>query len=521
MKETLINEAKKIFQNIPKDILELKNIFSKNNFELYIVGGAVRDALMNKTPKDWDLATNAKPEDMELILKDYKILDVGKSFGIIKVVTKNDTYEIATFRADNGKGRRPDSVSFTTIEKDVLRRDLTINALFYDLNKNQIVDLVGGIDDLLNKRINTVGNPNERFDEDNLRKLRAIRFAARTNSKLSNEIDDSLRKNNSLIGVSPERIVDELKSGVKNAKSVVNYFKLLEKYGFLNLIFPNIQVTTKYLKETKCFECNITSLLLEENIKQNEKNLYKNLIRLSYSTNEVYNILFLLKLKDFDDYGAYKLKVEQLTKVKLNNNDILFFMKNILKMKNNIPLRFLNYKITTKGSDLLSQGYKGKELGDAMNKIENEKFNNLNEKIIVKDVIVDTDVFIDESVKFDVQFSKHGMERSVMRDGVYVNIPKEDILHIVNKASDILVQNWNKYPTFIIHSNKNHLNIVGRIIKKFSSWVFHVITLMYKKNFTKYPEDKMIKVAEHKTNDNLYTLYIKLNEMKDFSNFIN
>ena len=154
-----------------------------NNY--YVVGGAVRDAILGSSPKDFDLATDAKPDEVEAIAKQgkFKTVDVGKSFGVVIV----NGHEIATFRKDIGKGRRPDAVDFTDIKGDVKRRDLTINALFYDIGKKQIVDLVGGIADLKKKKIRTVGNADDRFDEDPLRKLRAVRFAGSVGGKMSKD----------------------------------------------------------------------------------------------------------------------------------------------------------------------------------------------------------------------------------------------------------------------------------------------------------------------------------------------
>ena len=196
--------------NIPEDILKIKDVFVKNNKKLFVVGGAVRDALLGETPKDFDLATDALPNEVEEMMSNagFKTLPIGKAFGIINVLTDNGEFEIATFREDIGSGRRPEAVKFTTIENDVKRRDLTINALFFDLETSEIVDLVGGIDDLKSKRIRTVGPADERFNEDRLRVLRAIRFAARFNGVLDTDITNSILNNNSLTGVSKERIKD-------------------------------------------------------------------------------------------------------------------------------------------------------------------------------------------------------------------------------------------------------------------------------------------------------------------------
>ena len=162
----------KLSMSIPSDIRAIHTLFKKKGYKLYVVGGAVRDAILGSSPKDFDLATDAKPDDVLQIAQDggYKTAEVGKSFGVVIV----GGHEIATFRKDIGKGRRPTAVDYTDIKGDVQRRDLTINALFFDIGRGEIVDLVGGIKDLKKKKIRTVGKPEERFDEDPLRKEKEL-----------------------------------------------------------------------------------------------------------------------------------------------------------------------------------------------------------------------------------------------------------------------------------------------------------------------------------------------------------
>ena len=153
LREGLILEQRIKFNiDIPQDILQIKDVFKKNNFKLYVVGGAVRDALLNQIPKDFDLATDAVPDKVEEIMAKagLRTLPTGKAFGVINVFTDQGEYEVATFRSDETKGRNPEVKLGVSIETDAARRDLRINALYYDIDTHEIIDLVGGLDDLKN-----------------------------------------------------------------------------------------------------------------------------------------------------------------------------------------------------------------------------------------------------------------------------------------------------------------------------------------------------------------------------------
>src|ERR1700733_298669 len=148
----------------------------------YLAGGSVRDHLLGVEAKDYDIATSARPEEVQRLFP--RVTDVtGKSFGVVRVMVENESYEVATFREDGlyKDGRRPDSVRFATAEEDAQRRDFTVNGLFYDPVAERLIDYVGGEADLGAKIIRAIGRPEDRFGEDQLRLLRAIRFATRLN----------------------------------------------------------------------------------------------------------------------------------------------------------------------------------------------------------------------------------------------------------------------------------------------------------------------------------------------------
>ena len=361
---------------IPKDINNIKDVFVKNGYKLFVVGGAVRDALLGKTPKDYDLATNAVPDKVESMMQKagYKTLETGKAFGVINVFTDNDEYEIATFRKDIGSGRRPDGVDFTTIDQDVKRRDLTINALFYDIDTGEVVDLVGGVDDLKKGIVRTVGSAEERFGEDRLRILRAIRFAGRFGSGLDPAVDAALKKDNSLEGISSERIRDEFLKGIKTAKNTKDFLNLISKYKLWGGIFPGLNISNKFIEEKDPILV-VSELLIGNDL----VNLSKQLNKLTYSSNENKAITFLVAFSNFDDInGVYKMK-KLFDKSGVAAEQLRTFnsINNILP--NNVVDKFINFKLSVTGKYVQDElGIKpGPEMGQAIEKMEINNFKKL------------------------------------------------------------------------------------------------------------------------------------------------
>jgi len=350
---------------VPKDIKDIHKLFKRNGKKLYIVGGAVRDAILGKRPKDFDLATDATPDEVLDIAKKggLSTVEVGKSFGVVVI----NGHEVATFRKDIGKGRRPDSVEYTDIEGDVRRRDLTINALFYDLDREEIVDLVGGIDDLKSKQVRTVGDPVERFDEDPLRKLRALRFAGQLGGRIDPQTERALNADPSLRGVSPERIRDEFIKGVTKSKSVSQYLQIADDLGLLPNIFPNMKLVKPYINER-----NYQILLGYLFQKESTDKLGKYLNKLTYSVEDIRNIKFLIRLLNFNpqtDLVDMKRHQEHVT---LTDNDIKSFGKWVGKDFR----KFLKFNLSVQGQDVVSQGFKGREVGDEIQRREYEKYIN-------------------------------------------------------------------------------------------------------------------------------------------------
>jgi hypothetical protein len=364
---------------IPSDIIEIQKVFTKNGYKLYVVGGAVRDALLGKTPKDFDLATDAVPDKVEEMMQDagFRTLPTGKAFGVINVFTDQGEYEVATFRNDIGSGRRPDSVEFTNIDGDVKRRDLTINALFYDIDTKEIVDLVGGVDDLKNGVVRTVGAPEDRFGEDRLRILRAIRFAGRFGSDLDPATDMALQKDASLEGISGERIRDEFIKGLISAKSFKKYMEMLDKYDLFKWVLPNMLLNKKsYMRNSGKVDNYIVELA--SLLKDNEIDLLRRkLNELKYSADEIKAIVFLISFLKLSVDTAYLLKKMQQT-AGVSDKQIREFGE-----KENIPEKLLNafeqYRLSVSGPEAMEKFdlKPSPELGKAIQKMETANFEKL------------------------------------------------------------------------------------------------------------------------------------------------
>lgn len=381
LREGLVMEQKIKFDiPIPQDIQQIQNVFKKNGYKLYVVGGAVRDALLGKTPKDYDLATDAIPDMVEDMMNKagLRTLPTGKAFGVINVFTDLGEYEIATFRVDLGSGRRPDGVEFTNIEGDVKRRDLTINALFFDIDTKEIVDLVGGVDDLKNGIVRTVGAAKDRFGEDRLRILRAIRFAGRFGSGLDPDVDAALQKDASLEGISGERIRDEFIKGLISAKSTDAYLLMLDKYKLFDWVFPSLNVDRNVFKRNSNYKYDDYLVLLARLLKGNSiETLRKKLNEFKYSADEIKAIAFLISTLKLDINTAYLLKKLQQTSG-ISDDQIRYFCSN-----EGVPSQLLDafeaFKLSVTGPEAMAKFNigPGPELGQAIQKMETDNFQKL------------------------------------------------------------------------------------------------------------------------------------------------
>jgi len=230
---------------IPEDfyplLKEFIGTFSKNGFECYLVGGCVRDLILGYEIYDYDFATNARPEQVMKLFR--RVIPVGIKHGTVSVLIKDMEFEVTTYRAD-GKyldGRRPEKVHFAdTLEEDVLRRDFTINGLAYDLENDEIIDHVNGIEDLNKDIIRTIGNPIERFSEDGLRTYRACRFAAKLGFKIEEKTFGGIKNTLDIAAmISAERIKDELMKLLNTGMPSIG-FEYMRESGLLKLFLPEL-----------------------------------------------------------------------------------------------------------------------------------------------------------------------------------------------------------------------------------------------------------------------------------------
>lgn len=209
--------------------------------QAYFAGGCVRDRLLGREAKDFDIATSARPEEIQSLFP--RTLAIGAAFGVIAVLADGDEFQVATFRSDGAyhDGRHPDSVEFGTAEGDALRRDFTVNGLFYDPVEKRVIDFVGGEADLRKKILRCIGDPQARFAEDKLRLLRCVRFSASLGFEIDPPTWSALcRKAEEITVVSAERIRDELVKIFTHPSRVAG-FDLLDRSGLLKILLPEIE----------------------------------------------------------------------------------------------------------------------------------------------------------------------------------------------------------------------------------------------------------------------------------------
>jgi tRNA nucleotidyltransferase (CCA-adding enzyme) len=258
---------------IPPAVKTLGKIFEQHKKVLYLVGGAVRNMVLGSEPSDWDLATDAKPEEIQSMFK--KVIPTGIDHGTVTILFSNNQFEVTTFRIDGDytDSRRPDSVEFTpSILEDLKRRDFTVNAMAIQVPSGTILDPHGGKHDLQEKIIRTVGNPDERFGEDALRVLRGIRFASILGFEFDIHTKESLERNaKNINGISIERIRDEFLKIILGPDPVRG-LTLLKDLDVLKHVLPEILPTIGY-------SLNFQDIEKPYEVQEGELDLFKHLCK--------------------------------------------------------------------------------------------------------------------------------------------------------------------------------------------------------------------------------------------------
>ncbi len=258
-----------------KVALRVVQTLQNKGFTAFFAGGCVRDKLLGRTPKDYDVATDAFPEEVEALFP--KTLPLGKAFGVIAVVDGKETVEVATFREEMGTldGRHPETICFSAAKEDALRRDFTINGMFYDPISDQLHDYVHGQRDLEKKIVTAIGNPSERFKEDHLRMLRAVRFTHNLGFVLDPQTEDAIREMSPLITkVSAERIEAELSRTLTDSPKPGEALRHLHKLDLLEQIIPELlpmvgqEQPPQFHPEGDVFEHTVLMLNLMNEAKQ-------------------------------------------------------------------------------------------------------------------------------------------------------------------------------------------------------------------------------------------------------------
>ncbi|MFL2980554.1 MAG: polynucleotide adenylyltransferase PcnB [Methylophilaceae bacterium] len=262
-------KAKKIDSSlISKSALNTLKILKKNNFEAFIVGGAIRDILMGVSPKDFDIATNATPEEVRLIFKQSRI--IGRRFKLVHVIYGREIIEVSTFRARPSQkihmsnGVLKDN-EYGTIEEDAERRDFTVNALYYDIEENNLIDFYNGLEDIKNNELKLIGKPKERFNEDPIRLLRAIRFSAKLKMNIHKETLDEIKSSLNLLKSVPySRLFDEVMKLFITGHAQESMV-LFKKFNLSKIYFPTLDNNNKLSNDFLLQALKNTDLRIKNN----------------------------------------------------------------------------------------------------------------------------------------------------------------------------------------------------------------------------------------------------------------
>ncbi len=340
---------------IKDEALEALNILNDAGYEAYIVGGAVRDYLLGRPNSDYDITTNAYPNAIKMLFDRYTVYDIGKKHGTVAVHINHLPIEITPYRKEGqyDDHRHPKEVSFTDeLQEDLKRRDFTINALAMDKDL-KIVDCFGGIDDLNGKLIRAVGNPDDRFHEDALRMLRALRFKVKLNFEIEKETRNAIFENSHLLSfISHERKKDEL----LQILSFKDAFSLINEYLDVFKVFMPFEKTDRENDFSNPYYA-LAYLLKDVN--------HISLKELKYSKDEIDLIRTLISASfiDIDDDYSFISTLSDFHRI-----DILKYLEELTRRDLSKRYRQLEEymveanELSVNGNDIETFGYKGNQI---------------------------------------------------------------------------------------------------------------------------------------------------------------
>ncbi len=385
----------------PVDLVRIAEIFTSHGYDLYLVGGAVRDYVLGRENSDYDLTTSALPDEVKAMFR--ATINTGIKHGTVTVIYNHHHYEITTFRTegDYSDSRHPDSVTFVrSLDEDLKRRDFTINALAVNILTGEIIDRHGGIEDLEKKTIRAIGEPEERFKEDALRMLRACRFSSKLNFSIEEETLLSIKDlHKNIEKVSVERIKDEIDKLLLSPYPTKG-LRYMAQTGLWNTIMPAIELnesTLSSLERAKKMALPLEALYAVLFAYTDEKRRVNILNTLKASNRE--KSLVLLLSSSFDPDTSIrdgetlrrrikkvgKENVELLIKVRkaLGKEDPDYDKAILEEKEKNPPLSIKDLKIN--GSDLSAIVRPGPEMGNILNTLLEDVITNpsLNEREVL------------------------------------------------------------------------------------------------------------------------------------------
>ena len=373
--------------SIPKDVKYIIDTFYNNGYEAFMVGGCIRDILLNRTPMDYDIATSAPPEITEKLFK--KTIPTGIEHGTITVLIDKNPYEVTTYRTEGtySDNRKPDSVTFISdIKEDLARRDFTINAFAYNDRKG-LLDYFSGNTDLNRKLIKCVGNPDKRFKEDALRMLRAIRFSAQLNFNIDEKTFAAIKVNSSSIqNISKERIRVELSKTLLSNNAFSGMIKLEESKLLKEILPYNLNLDNSIDKVNPNISSRLAFIFLNL-----EPSLVESIMRdLTFDKNTMNKVISLTS--SFKDIKSPDSKADCKRLIIKVGKDNIFDLINIYESINsksvpditNLVKEILDSNevlyikdLAIKGNDLIKELdiTPGKILGELLNHLLNEVIN--------------------------------------------------------------------------------------------------------------------------------------------------